>query len=269
MNKADIAVFNIFSHFDNYFYVSFFYYRMKPITFNEISTLKNAKQNFCDCYLVSAISALAQTKNGKNILKENILRNGKNYCIKFNNVNGNSERYLVKNSEQDMLILTDRFLEPVPLKVPDNPIIKAIEIAMSKLLTIHPDKKPFICRIPKCQENFEYNKVSNFFKMFTGIHPITINESGFRMSLKKNRKIVINLLKRMEEEKDFSFVIGSGYRGLFNDLPHCYTVKSVYDGKINLYDNRKQIYATYKIDDAIKRFKYICGYFNNNLKSEI
>ena len=239
---------------------------MKPITLIELSTLKNAKQNFCDCYLVSAISALTQTKNGKTILRENILRNGKNYCIKFNNVNGNSERYLVKDSERDMLILTNKFLEPVPLKVPDNPIIKAIEVAMGKLLTLHPDKKPFICRIPKGQENFEYNKVSNFFKLFTGIRPITINESGFRMSLKKDREVVLNLLKKMEEEKNFSFVIGSGYRGLFNDLPHCLTVKSVSDGNIKLYDNRKQIYKTYKIEDAIRQFKYICGYFNNTLK---
>ncbi len=239
---------------------------MKPINLNEVAGLRYAKQNFCDCYLVAAISALTRSKNGTEILRQNIQREGRNYCIKFNDVNGHSERYLVKEAEMDSLILMNRFMEPIEPKIPHHPIIKALEVAMGKLLLAHPDKKPFICKIPHCQENFEYNKVSNFFKLFTGVRPITINESGLRMSLKHDKLVAKNLFEKLNGEDNFSFVLGSGYKGFFNDLPHCWSVKRVVNSKIDLYDSRRQISSTYNPDNAIKRFKFICGYFNDMLK---
>jgi len=239
---------------------------MKPITINEVLSLQNAKQNFRDCYLVSAVSALTHTPNGRRILQNNIQKDGNNYCIKFNNVYGKPETYLVKGEECDQLILTDKYLEPVPLERPHHPIIKAIEVAMNKLLTQHPYKKPFICKIPECREKFEFNKVSNFFKMFTGISPITVNESGLKMTLLNNSDVATDLFERMRMQKDVSFVMGSGYKALFDDLPHCWTVSEIYPDRILTFDNRRQTYVGTNYEQSLHKYKFICGYFNEMLK---
>lgn len=238
---------------------------MHPITFDEILSLRMAKQNFRDCYLVSSINALTRSENGRKVLAQNIQRDGENFCIRFNDVNGLPETYLVKQAECDQLVLYDEFMEPVPLKVPHNPIIKAIEIAMNKLLKLHPDKKPFVCRIPKCQESFEFNKVSNFLKMFTGIRPYTLNESGLRMTLYKDEKIAKRIFTEMKT-RDCSFVMGTGYHlNPLEDLPHCYTFTNADSGMVELYDCRRQTHFNRTENDIISSIKYICGYFDNML----
>lgn len=239
---------------------------MRPITFDEITTLKFAKQNFRDCYLVSSINALTRSENGRKILAQNIQRDGENFCIRFNDINGQAETYLVKQAECDELILYDRYLEPVQLKVPHNPIIKAIEVAMNKLLNLHPDKKPFLCKIPDCQEKFEFNKVSNFLNMFTGVRPITINESGLKMTLKKDEKAAKRIFSEIEQ-RGGSFVAGTGYHlNPLEDLPHCYAITNVEDSIVELYDCRRQTYLNRSDDKTIGTIKYICGYFNEMLK---
>ena len=242
---------------------------MRPLNLNEIYSLSKAKQNFRDCYLVSAIGALTQSPNGKKILSQNIQREGNDFCIRFNNVKGKPETYLVKKSECDDLILVDKYFEPIHLTADNahHPIIKAVEVAMNKLLKQHPDKKPFICRIPECTEKFEFNKVSNFLEMFTGIKPITINESGIKMTLKKNKNSATSLINRIAEENKSSFVVGSGYKFIFDDLPHCWSLKFVdSDKKLNLYDHRRKINVACNLNEALSRFKFICGYFNDMLK---
>ncbi|MBO6088249.1 hypothetical protein J6P92_07910 [bacterium] len=238
---------------------------MHPISFDEIISLRTAKQNFSDCYLVSSINALTRTENGRKILSQNIQRCGENFCIRFNDVNGQAETYLVKQAECDELILMDKYLNPVKLRVPNHPIIKAIEVAMNKLLKLHPDKKPFLCKIPDCQERFEFNKASVFFKMFTGIRPITINESGLKMSLKNDEQIAGRIFNEMKDRKG-SFVMGTGYHfNPFEDLPHCYAVRSTDNGLVELYDSRRQASIARDFDGTIKSMKYICGYFNDML----
>lgn len=238
---------------------------MRPINFDEIISLRTAKQNFRDCYLVSSINALTRSENGRKILAQNILRDGENFCIRFNNVNGQAETYLVKQPECDELILMDEYLNPVELKVPNHPIIKAIEVAMNKLLKFHPDKKPFLCKIPKCQENFEFNKVSNFLRMFTGVRPITINESGLKMTLKNNEQIADRMFKEMHDRQG-AFVMGTGYHlNPFEDLPHCYTVTYSDKWKVEIYDCRRQKHISRSCNDTIKSMKYICGYFDEML----
>ena len=239
---------------------------MRPITFDEIISLRMAKQNFRDCYLVSSINALTRSENGRRLLAQNIQRDGDNFCVRFNDINGQAETYLVKQAECDELILMDRYLNPVELKVPNHPIIKAIEITMNKLLSIHPDKKPFLCKIPNCQEKFEFNKVSNFLKMFTGMRPITINESGFNMSL-RDKNITESFFSELERRKSGSFVMGTGYHlSPFEDLPHCYTVTDVKDGIVELYDCRRQKYSQNTYLKTSNSMKYICGYFDEMLE---
>ncbi len=238
---------------------------MLPINRKQILTLRKAKQNFCDCYLVSSINALTRCKNGRKFLSQNIQRSGDNFCIRFNNVNGHPETYLVKQPECDELILRDKYLEPLELTVDNHPIIKAVEVAMNKLLKLHPDKKPFVCNIVDCQEKFEFNKVSNFLKMFTGIRPITINESGISYTMRKEADIARRMFSEISQ-REGSFVIGTGFSlNPLKDLPHCYTVTSIRNGIINLYDCRRQTTNTKTYDEAISDMKYICGYFDNLL----
>ena len=238
---------------------------MRPLAKKEIYSLKYAKQNFCDCYLVASISALTRSKNGRKILGRNIQRDGNNFCVRFNNVYGRSESYLVKQRECDELILMNKYCEPIPVENPHHPIIKAVEVAMNKLLRIHPLKKPIICQIPKCQEDFEYNKVSNFLEMFTGVKPITINESGIRMTLKKDKKYAMWLIDELIRRKDFSFIFGTGLKDILGDLPHCLPVEEIISDNITLYDCRRQVYKTSDFNNAILKYKFICGYFNEML----
>lgn len=239
---------------------------MKPINLDDIISLRTAKQNFRDCYLVASINALTRTENGRKILSQNIKRSGDNFCVRFNNVYGHAETFLVKQSESDMLILTDNFMEPVPLSVPNHPIIKVIEVAMNKLLSIHPYKKPFLCKIPSCNEKFEFNKASNFLNMFTGVRPFILNESGLRMSLRKDEKAAKRLFDEIEN-RGGSFVAGTGYHlNPMEDLPHCYSVTNIQNDKVEMYDCRRQKHIVRTTDNAISSLKYICGYFNEMLK---
>ena len=242
---------------------------MRPINFHEVRSLRFAKQNFCDCYLVSSIGALANSQNGRNLLHKNIQRDGNNFCVAFNNVHGKRLQFLIKESEWNNLILYNKYMEEIPLEKPHHPIIKAIEIAMNKLLKLYPDKKPFISKQARCDEKFEYNLPSNFLEMFTGVKPITLNEYGINMTLRSREESAANLLNKIAKEKESSFVVGTGLRLLIRELPdyHCYSVQNINPSKdIQFFDHRRQISIDKDYPKAFKDLKFICGYFNDMLK---
>ena len=171
---------------------------MKPIGLEEIHTLKHSIQYFQDCYLVSAVGALTKSPNGRKILSENIAHTADGFRIKFRNINGQNKDYFITQKESDDLIYMDKYFNPIPIdpKFPHNPIIKALEAAMNKLLKDYPSKKPWICRLAKCHERFEFNKPSGFFEMFTGKKPINLNENGISLNLKsKENSAKIFLMK--------------------------------------------------------------------------
>lgn len=242
---------------------------MKPINLSEIKTLQRVKQHFHDCYLVTSINALSNTENGRKILQNNILREGNNFKIKFKNINGNSEDFFVTEREIDDLILCDSFFNPIEIDEPHNPIIKAIEIAMNKLLKKYPDKKSFANKLYKTNEKFEYNNPSRFMEMFTEIKPININENSIRMSLKSKSYAAKEILKEIGKNENSSFIAGTGHRfikGLTNW--HCYTLEKV-DNKnsiMQIFDNRYQDIIIMTVEDAIRKLKYLTGYFNEDLK---
>ncbi len=242
---------------------------MKPINFEEIKSLQRVKQHFHDCYLVTSLNSLSNSENGRKILQNNILREDSNFKIKFKNVNGNQEDFFITEKEIDDLTLCDRFFNPIELKEPHNPIIKAIEVAMNKLLSKFPDKKSFINRLYKTNEQFEYNNPSRFMEMFTGITPLNINEKSFRMSLRKNSDDAKGLFQQIGNTNNSSFIVGTGHhfiKGMTNW--HCYTLEKV-DNKANtiqIFDNRYQEPITMSFDEAVKKLKYITGYFNESLK---
>lgn len=242
---------------------------MKPINLSEIKSLKRAKQHFHDCYLVTSMNALSITENGRKILQENILREGNNFSIKFKNINGKSEDFFITEKELDDLTLCDRFFNPIELKEPHNPILKAVEVAMNKLLKKYPDKKSFINRLYKTNEEFEYNNPSRFMEMFTGIKPLNINENGIRMSLKNKIDEAKEVLEKIGNNETNSFIAGTGHKfikGLTNW--HCYTLENVNNANktAQIFDNRYQEGITLSFDDFIKKIKYITGYFNEDLK---
>lgn len=242
---------------------------MKPISLNQILELRNAPQHFHDCYLVSSINALTRCKNGQKILKQNIRITDNGYRIRFNNVFGKQEDYFVTEEECKLLTLCDNFANEIPIQQQHNPIIKAIEVAMNKLLRRHPTKKPLISRLAKCNEKFEYNKPSNFLEMFTGRKPIELNEGTLmQMTLKKDREKAIKLLDKMYSEKDFCFVAGTGIK-CSSELTntHCYTITRVdnnYDN-VDMKDNRLQKNIRQSYEQFINEIKYIVGYFNDLL----
>ena len=242
---------------------------MKPINLSEMKSLQRVKQHFHDCYLVTSMNALSNTENGRKILQENILREGNNFNIKFKNINGKSEDFFVSEKELNDLTLCDRFFNPIELKEPHNPILKAVEVAMNKLLKKYPDKKSFINRLYKTNEEFEYNNPSRFLEMFTGIKPININENSIRMSLKNKIDEAKEVLEKIGNEKTNSFIAGTGHKfikGITNW--HCYTLENVNNANktAKIFDNRYQEEITLSFDDFIKKIKYITGYFNEDLK---
>lgn len=242
---------------------------MKSINLADIATLRRAKQHFHDCYLVTSLNSLSNSENGRKILQNNILREGNNFKIKFKNVNGNQEDFFITEKEIDDLTLCDRFFNPIELKEPHNPIIKAIEVAMNKLLSKFPDKKSFINRLYKTNEQFEYNNPSRFMEMFTGITPLNINEKSFRMSLRKNSDDAKGLFQQIGNNNNSSFIVGTGHN-FINGMTnwHCYTLEKVDNTNktIQIFDHRFQEKITMPFDEAVKKLKYITGYFNENLK---
>lgn len=242
---------------------------MKPLSIGQIETLIRPKQHFSDCYLVSSLSALARSENGRKILQQNILTDADAYCIKFNNVKGLQEQYLVKQEECDNLILTDKYLEIIQISTPHNPIVKAVEVAMNKLLKLHPDKKPLVSRAIACNEVFEYNRPSNFLEMFTGRKPITLNENTIKNTMKRNKEDVKNLLNMISQDDNSAFIIGTGFEFFPVRLSswHCYNIEKIDSlaDTIILRDNKAQETRNLDFKDISKKFKFICGYFNESL----
>lgn len=243
---------------------------MISIGTDEIRTLRYAIQYFQDCYLVSSIGALTKSANGRKILSENIRYTNDGFCIKFKNINGNCRDFFVTQKDLDNLVYMDKFKNPIPINnyFPHNPIIKAIEVAMNKLLNKFPSKKPLICKFPDCNEKFEFNKPSNFLEMFTGKKPVIINESSIRLSLKSREKESMDIFNRINENPDNSFVAGTllGFHKGLSDY-HCYSISRA-DKKHNileLFDHRALKTTKLSFDEAIKKLKFLVGYFDDDL----
>ena len=246
---------------------------MRPISKIDLQTLGAAGQYFSDCYLLSSIGALSRCENGQRILKQNIQREGNDFFVKFNNVNGKAENYFVSAEECKQLVE-----QKLDFDTPTHEIINAVEVAMDKLIKAHPDKKSFISKLLCIYEidklrRFESNFVSNFLEMFTGIKPLTLNEKTLRMTLKKHQSEATGLMYAMGECQG-SFVFGTGYKR-HNALSnfHCYEMVKSHPQleQVEITEHRDNKIITLNYREVINNFKYICGYFDNMLapKSEV
>lgn len=242
--------------------------KMYPISSLHTTPMQNSLQKFHDCYLVSSLGALSRSEKGRRILENNISQGRNNYNIKFNNVNGEQEDYLIpKNTiKKFMHEKIDGYVERLLV----SPVTTAVELAMNNLIAKHPSKKPFIYRMMENQQDFEYNKPSRFLKMFTGKKPVTLNEGGIRMSLFGKIEKAFSLLKKIEKDKDSVFIAGTGWNmwGI-NSLPswHCYSVRQVMmeQNRIVLFDHRKQEEVVLPIQNALHQLKFLTGYFSKDL----
>lgn len=238
---------------------------MRPITLHEIVPLQKPVQHFSDCYLVSSIGALSRSKHGQQILSKNIAHQGDGFRVRFQNVDGKREDYIVSQQNMNRLIPLDKYYNEAIIKYEQLPIMKAIKVAMNRLLEEHPHKKPFVSRLKSCHERFEYNKPSNFMEIFTGETPIILNESGYRMSLRKDKDKAVELFEKIDASNDFSFVAGTGIwdRRDFASW-HCFILEGVNreNSYIQVYEARDRESIKLSIDKALKIFKFLTGYLH-------
>lgn len=237
---------------------------MRPVTLHEIIPLQRPIQHFADCYMIASISALARSKDGQKVLSRNVAHRGDEFRIKFQKINDCAENYFVTPKEMQKLAQHTFFnSKKADRKFKQNPIILAIESAMNKLLTAHPEKKPLISRLMVCDEKFEYNKPSNFLEIFTGKKPIILNENGIRMNLTKDRDKAMELFEKIDDANDFAFVAGTGLvsrKGLAKI--HCYAVEGVNTENqyIQVYNARNQASIQMSFEEAIRAFKFLTGF---------
>lgn len=238
---------------------------MKPITPQQIASLSTAQQYFHDCYLLSSLGILSRSKKGQKILQNNITTNGKDFNIKFKNVNGKAEDYFISESEINNL----EYIDSKPIfSNPSIPIVKSVELAMNKLIKKHPFQKPLICRALETQERFEYNKPSRFLELFTGQKPITLNESSLRMSLMSKLRDAGDLIMKIWEDEDSAFMLGTGVH--FGKLPswHCFDITKVDmpNNSFTVFDHRQNEELKFPILSGLIKFKFLTGFLGKDLK---
>jgi len=235
------------------------------ITDKDIGELKNAKQHFSDCYLMTTLEALSHTESGKKVLKEQIQYDDVNpdiiNCYLYKK-NGVKEKYSIPS---DYAL---QGYEKVYKKQP-NKIVRSMNISVNEYEKKYKSKHT-ICKFGDNFKNyvFEYNLPSNFMKMLTGIEPRVIAETDYNIDLTKYKAEVMKLFEKMQEEKDFSFVISTGPKALDGHRWHVYVIENVNleNNTITVKEKRGNIPQTMSIDDALSTFKFIAGYFNSDLK---
>lgn len=235
------------------------------ITDSEIENLKQAKQSLSDCYLMAGLEALTNTENGKKILKTQIQHSDTNpgYIECYLYKDGKGEKFSVPSASAASGY--EKLYE-----VQDNEIVRALDVSIGEYEKKY-KAKPLFCRIGDKLKTykFEYNTVSHFFKTLTNKTPYSIGEMDFNLNLKGYKKEIMPLLERMDKEKDFSFVMGTGlsFRKDFRSW-HVFMVESVdlANNKIVVKEKRTNVAQTLSIDEALSSFKYITGYFNSDLE---
>lgn len=235
------------------------------ISDKDIDGFKNAKQHFSDCYLMTTLETLSHTPNGCKVLKEHIQYDDKNpklmNCYLYNPM-GENEKFVVPTNA--VVKGYDKLYKYQP-----NEIIRSMDVSVAE----YEDKykaKPWICRFTDSFKtySFENNLPSHFMKILTGKKPRIIAETDYNIDLSGYKDEVMKLFKQMEEEKKYSFVIGTGVKMLDSRTWHVYVIENVNleDNTITVKEKHANKPRTMNIDTALNTFKFIVGYFDSDLK---
>ena len=235
------------------------------ISDKDIDSLKDAKQHFSDCYLMTTLETLAQTENGRKVLKEQIQRDDLDptqiSCYLYT-MDGIREKYTIPTNS--VIKGYEKVFEKQP-----NEIVRSVDLSVNEYEKKY-KTKPLVSNI---RDNFndykfEFNLPSNFMKMISGKNPHVIGETNLNLDLTSYKNEVIELFKRMDKEKKHSFVISTGAKPLDGHYWHVYVIQEVDLEKntITVKEKRGNKPQTLTIDEALKTFKFIAGYFNSDLE---
>lgn len=235
------------------------------ISNQDIDDLKTAEQHFSDCYLVATLESLSNTENGRKILKNQIEYDSENpefiNCYLYTK-NGKKEKFTVPSSKA--ISGYEKLYQHQ-----QNKIIRSLDISVGEYENKY-KSKPLICKIGDKfkQFSFEYNLPSHFMKTLTGIKPtVNIAETDFNLSLKPYEKQVRELFEKMDKNKEHSFVIGTGIKKVDGRRWHTYVLEDVdlASNKVRIKNKRGNIVKEMTVEEVLSKFKYIVGYFNDDL----
>ncbi len=234
------------------------------ISDKDIDNLQHAKQHFSDCYLMSTLETLSKTENGRKVLKEQIQYDDSNPNIincKLYKENGEDEVFRIPTNT--VVSGYEKLYEKQ-----ENPIIRSVDISVGEYEKKY-KAKPWICRVTDTFKTyaFENNLPSHFMKVFTGKEPRVIAEKDFNLDLNGYRAEVMELFERMDKEKEHSFIIGTGVKMLDGRSWHVYILEDVdlKNNTVTVKEKRANHPRKMSIDTALNTFKYIAGYFNEDL----
>lgn len=239
-----------------------------PISNKDVESLHPVEQYFSDCYIVSSLEAFSNSSNGRKMLQNRISYTDNNLqtiqCRLFT-PEGKIQCYKVPVSQ------ALKGYEKV-YKHQDNKIVRAIDISVDEYEKRF-KTKPLICRIASAFKDFlfEFNITSNFMKRLTGKEPtVIIAEKAFNINLKPYKKEVMELFKKMDKDKNHSFVIGTGIKKVDGRRWHVYVLEDVNlaENKVIIKNKHGNIRKTVSIEEVLNNYKYIVGYFNHDLEEQ-
>ena len=235
------------------------------ISDKEIDEFKNTKQHFSDCYLMTSLETLSHTKNGRKILKKQIKHDDNNPHVI------NCYLYTPMGTKEKYSIPTNAVVKGYKslYEKQDNDVIRSMDISVGEYEKRY-KTKPWICRFTDDFKSYEFenNLPSHFLKIFTGKEPtVNIAEKDFNMDLSSYKNEAMKIFERMDKEKEHSLLIGTGMKMLDGRTWHVYILEDVdlKNGTITVKEKRGNKPRVMSIDSALNTFKYIVGYFNNDL----
>lgn len=235
------------------------------ITDKEIDSFRSAQQYFSDCYIMSAIESLSYTENGRNVLKKQIEHDDNNSKLI------NCYLYTPDGKKEKYSIPTNAVIKGYEklYRSQDNEIVRSLDISVGEYEKKY-KAKPWICRFTDDFKTytFENGIPSHFMEILTGKKPtVNIAEMDFNIDLSSKRNEVMDLFNKMQNNKQHSLVIGTGMKMHDGRTWHVYVLEDVDLDKntVTVKNKRGNITKTMSVDTALNTFKFIVGYFNEDL----
>lgn len=237
------------------------------ITDKEIDDFSNAKQHFSDCYIMTTLESLSNSKTGRDILKKHIEHDDKNPHLI------NCYLYSPEGKRLKYSVPTNAVVKGYAklYKSQKNDIIRSLDISVGEYEKRF-KAKPWICRVTDNFKTytFENNLPSHFLKVFTGKAPtVNIAETDMNIDLSGYKEEVMDLFNRMEKDNKYHLLIGTGAKTLNGRTWHVYILKNVdlEKGTVTVKEKRGNKPQVMSIDKALNTFKYIVGYFDSDFNA--